>query len=245
MLFMQPQIDFTLMEPAAAEPSSLLTGLVAYWALSDLADATGNGKTLTNNSSVAFSTGKIGNAADITRTSSQHLSLADASLGDLSPAGDFGLSCWVNLKTQPGNFQFYPLVGIWNGRQPDEWCLRVIGQLANPRLQFLCRNNSAADFTATSDFQPAASTWYHIACRFDESEGDGEMWVNGSLNASFTNLTGTLNAGSNDLLIGKNTQGTPDYANTLIDEIGFWNRWITDEEITSLYGGGSGNAYPF
>jgi len=43
--------------------SSLLNGLLAFYNLSDTSDASGNGNTLTNNGGVAFSNGKVGNAA--------------------------------------------------------------------------------------------------------------------------------------------------------------------------------------
>lgn len=67
---------------ANAAVSSLLTNLVAYWALSDLSDASGNGHTLTNNASVTFGAGKLGNAAYLTNAANQGLSLTTITLAD-------------------------------------------------------------------------------------------------------------------------------------------------------------------
>src|SRR5436190_21285349 len=81
---------------------SLFDGVVAAWKLSDLTDATGRGNTLTNNNSATFNTGKIGNAAYFTGSSSQYLSRssnADLQAGDI----DFTLGCWFYIPNANSN----------------------------------------------------------------------------------------------------------------------------------------------
>jgi hypothetical protein len=97
--------------------SSLLTGLLAFYNLSDLTDSSGNGNTLTNNNGVTFSSGKIGNAATlngsnwltVTPTGIEGRNLSVFCWVKTSGAGyNFVISAdksgeqWGNLMTQPG-----------------------------------------------------------------------------------------------------------------------------------------------
>src|SRR3990167_1102810 len=73
----------------------LFDSIVACYDLDDATDSSENGYTLTNNNSVTFVSGLVGNAGDFVLTSSQYLSRADNA--DLSVTGDYSVSAWVNL----------------------------------------------------------------------------------------------------------------------------------------------------
>lgn len=55
----------------------------------------------------------------------------------------------------------------------------------------------------------------------------------------------SLNTGNHQIAVGTrfDTPGTDDAVNTSIDEIGIWNRSLTDAEISTLYNSGAGVSY--
>ena len=76
----------------------LLDNIVAYYKLDNVNDSVGSFN-LTNNNTVAFNAGKIGNAGDGSATNTnKSLSIAN-NLG--ITGGNITISCWVNVTTAP------------------------------------------------------------------------------------------------------------------------------------------------
>ena len=190
--------------------NSLLTGLQAFYKLSDLTDSSGNSNTLTNNGNVTFASGKIGNAAafDGTNYFSSNISL------DMSQSGS--ISLWIKSNDVSGWQTILGGSGLNIGVDPTNSQLFVNDFSSMPQL-FI--NNYTPD-----------DSWVHLTVVVNGS--DLKVYLNGSLNASANNGLGnpSINIGGtgNENFIGS------------IDAVGVWNRALNEGEVSALYNSGNG-----
>lgn len=214
---------------------ALTDSLVAYWSLSDLTDSHGS-NTLTNNNTATFTTGKVGNAANFARASSQYLSIADnaaLSMGDI----DFTIACWVQIGVSQTNSA---IAGKWG--TVGEYLLLYVSN----RFYFSVRNlaNSAtANAAANTLGAPSTSTWYYIVAQHDSVNNLVKIKVNNGAWDSVAH-SGGVRDGIESFAIG--AYHTPSgFWDGLVDELAIWKRCLSDAEITDLYNGGSGRDYAY
>ena len=147
--------------------------------------------------------------------------------------GEFGdrtmsVSAWV----KPSSFPVESL--IW--RQPEGTFLgyTTVGDGSLECVIKPIRENQESTFSVKSsgNYILAKNTWNHVACTFDEVTL--KLYVNGSLAASGAK-SGWLNKHYPDQLvdIGSGLEGA-------IDDMAYWNRALTEAEISSIYNGGKG-----
>lgn len=93
------------------------------------------------------------------------------------------------------------------------------------------------------------NTWTHFVVSLDLEGGVCKLYVNGVENLLGSDALPSGNVNSVPTLqarIGANIQGSPgEFFNGYIDEIGFWDRAITADEVTYLYNNGNGRQFPF
>ena len=206
---------------AAAPVSGLPNGLLAYWKLDEESgvrvDATGNGNDLSDTNAVGFDLGKFGNAAGFDGTNS---------LTAASPiiAGDanFTIAAWIN----PSEFNSYNIVA-------SSFPLVSFG-LNDGYLHFYAGGPSDCNGDAVT-----VNEWSFVVFR---RQGNSCF---GSVNAGTVMITeATDTEAPANFTIGQeaNREG---YFQGLIDEMGVWNRALSDAEITQLYNNGNGISYPF
>lgn len=217
---------------------SLLTNLVSYWKLDEAsgsrADSVGS-NTLTDNNTVTGASGKITTCSHFTAANSEYLTVADNS--GLSPSTAFTFSCWVK-----------PVAGSTYN-------------LFDKASTFICRINiaqqgdvvfyvysSSIRYGYTTGPLFATGDWVFLTYVFDGSltgnDARLKIYVNASpktLNFDGTTIPSSIDDTTNDLKIG----GTLFYLNGDMCEVGYWNRALTQDEITDLYNVGDGLAYPF
>lgn len=85
-------------------------------------------------------------------------------------------------------------------------------------------------------------SWNHVVTTYDGA-GDLKVYVNGISTDNKTLSNVTFPSASNDARIGAGYAATNSYFNGSIDELGVWNRTLSDTEVLELYNGGSGLAY--
>ena len=91
---------------------------------------------------------------------------------------------------------------------------------------------------------PSLEAWVHLVATYD---GDYlRLYRNGTSNATAVALDDELTYVTNSIFyLGHCPQGVVNDYDGWIDEVGIWNRALTQTEITELYNGGSGKTYPF
>ena len=81
---------------------------------------------------------------------------------------------------------------------------------------------------------PTLSQWSHIVSTYDNTAI--KIYVNGALVSSTAN-SGQLTQNTSSLTLGKATFAGDQYAFGKLDDIGIWNRALTQQEITDLFNG--------
>jgi hypothetical protein len=206
---------FVITNAAPAFPSN---GLLAFYKLDDLTDASGNGNTLTDEGNVAFSSGKIGNCAQFNGTG-QSLGLNSFS-SPFSSNLPYTISLWYNVTTLKN---YFSLVGC-----SETETINIHGDVDGG----LSINNAGESDINIPNFFTAGS-WNHLVVTRNSSN-EIEVWKNGvSLGATAsTDTYGNipfLNIGNYD------TSGEQFAMDGKIDAVGIWQRTLTQSEIESLY----------
>lgn len=102
----------------------------------------------------------------------------------------------------------------------------------NYLIGFIVGNNSDVSFLSN---QIEIGNWANIAASYDGSEI--KIYLNGILKAT-RNFNQSMNIQNSNLIIGIwDNQTLPTIMNRQLDDIGIWNRALTQTEITALYTG--------
>lgn len=225
--------------------SSLLTSLVAYWALEEASgariDATGRGNDLSPTNTPGNAAGKVGNALSLASASLQYLSIADntdLSTGDV----DFTLACWVNLATSAVTAQEF--MGKWDdlvALRREYW----MGCFSS-RFQFgVSSTGNNQTFQAANTLGvPSTATWYFVVGWHDSVANTINIQVNNGAVDSTSYSSGVIDSAER-FTMGANRTVPANFLNGKIDEAGVWKRILTSAERTALYNSGNGRTYPF
>jgi hypothetical protein len=215
----------------------LLTDLISYWKMDDASgnalDAHGTND-LTENGTIGTAAGIIDNARVIDADNEyfSHASNADLQTGDV----DFTAQAWVkftNLVT------YRPIVCKDAGGSNREWNLLFDPDQTPDAIAFSVWNGSSNVGSVASSESISSDIWYHIVVRFTASSNELAIFVD--------NTKDTATGGSNpatstaDFEIGRLVSALGTRAT--IDEVGFWKRALTDDEVSQLYNGGAGLSY--
>ncbi|UCD50319.1 MAG: discoidin domain-containing protein [Phycisphaerales bacterium] len=213
--------------------AALQDGLVAYYQFEgDLTDASGSGHdaTASGGGEPAFALGLLGLAVD-TRE-------AAVDCGTWDPSDEttdaFSASCWVYWLGLEGAAA--PWQGIlakrsgW-GAGLSRWQLELGDTSATAWLTNQ-PNGGPGGVTLTAD------EWLHIAISYDGS--DAGLYLN---TEQVAGGGWTLDNGvDTPLCIGMSQPTNGNNFNGYIDEVGFWNRGLSAEEVTLLFNDGAGLA---
>ncbi len=202
-------------------------GTVAYYDLNSsvgnvVVDLTGNGNNGTNNGASVV-TGLIENAFDFELADSDNI---DYSSTVINTGSDFTASFWLNLES---NSQDMMILG--NGDNTNGWYFFYRGTTNTIRNTFGANQRDTSYTLNTGE-------WYFITVRLTST--NYTLFINNSQIYSSTVTPVTPN---DNLYIGYFLPTPSLYYDGRIDEIGIWNRSLSDGEISELYNSGSGLAY--
>lgn len=225
--------------------SSLLTGLVAYWALN------GNSKDSLRrydgvDTGITYSTanGKILDGAGF-----------NPSTGDINIVGGASL---VFQRTQAFTFSAWVKTSSSGGEKPiystEENTPNYVGitmwhasNFASDKLS-LFMGDGTNGIGVNGNTNIVTNTWNLLVATYDgSSDASGvRLYVNGAaetLNINQNNLGTTSTVGAATPHIGNRDGGIP--WDKSIDEVGVWTRVLTANEVAYLYNRGNGRPYPF
>lgn len=223
---------------------AIIDNLVAYWSLANVNDAHGS-NTLTNNGTVTFVAGKVGNAADCESGSSQYLSIIDnaaLSMGDI----DCTFAGWVRFESAPtaGTFTMTVLAKCNLSDNQREYLLDWEQSANRLRVQISGDGTATTTLVANTLGIPQLATWYFIVWKHDSVNNQIIMKINDVAETPVAHTTGIHN-GTSTFALGAliRSAATDRFMDGLLDEWGIWKRKTTDAEDTWLYNSGTGRSY--
>jgi hypothetical protein len=205
-------------------------GLVGWWPFNGNAnDESGNGNNLTNNNGVSFGVDRFGLLSSAASFNGQNQTLSRVNPTLFSGNSDRTISCWVN-QAQPLNSEA-ALININNLNAPGGGCYFNSSLEASQNGYFLWRGCGDAGWVNPRSL----NLWYHVVLIV--SNGQPDLFVNGVLLPFNNNFSGPFNTNAVNLIVGggQNNNGSNGLWNGKIDDIGIWNRALTQQEITALY----------
>jgi len=154
----------------------------------------------------------------------------------------YSISMWVNLDSLSGVQMLISKQSIASSK---------VGYSIfyyNGRFDSILANNRTSNniYVRAGTTTPSINTWYNIVLTYDGSKNASGISFNiNSVDEVIVvenNLTGSI-SNSIDFNIGARNSSAQ-YTNGIIDEVGIWERVLTQSEITELYNSGIGKQYP-
>lgn len=208
-------------------------GLVSFWALNESSgsrvDTIGSNDLTITGGAVTDAVGKVGSSTQFQSGSSGYLSVDNNSSFNTS-GGDFSLSVWAYLDNKTGTQVFaskYGGGGYAIYYEPGS-------------SAFMFSTYAGNGVTAGTDLgDPSTGTWYHIVGVHDSVANANTIRINDQYQDVSTSVVDQADT-SGPFTIGAFGAAGQYIANGRVDAVGFWNRKLTADEITELYGSGSG-----
>jgi hypothetical protein len=225
-------------ELAIPDASGILTGLQAFWKMDEASgtryDAVGSNH-LTDNNTVTSAAGKVSDCAQFVVSNQEWLSIVDDASLDVGAEGAHWC-CWVYADSLPVQRDV-----AGKRLTANEWCTSLMGTGA---AQFTSWHGGVAKVATSGTGVLTTATWYFLDWWLDLPNSLIGISVNNGA-ASTTPTGGTAqDSGATRFDIGAIGSGVGSFDGR-IDGFGFWNRLLTSDELTTLYNGGNGLAYPF
>ena len=217
---------------------ALIDNLISYWPLNeasgDLLDAHGSNDLTARNSPGATS-GVLNGARSFVAASNHQFDKALSGSGLAVGGTDWTLMGWLYLNgTGTSRAICAQITSAYSGG----FILQVN---ASEKLRIDCSPTGLKIHSATL----AASTWYHFAVRYDDSAKEIGLAINAGafetaiLGSAIGSAVGSWIIGDRgDALDGFDFDG-------LLDEMGLWFAWKSNDEVAEHYNGSAGLAYPF
>ncbi|CAN5719798.1 hypothetical protein BH10BAC3_BH10BAC3_19570 [soil metagenome] len=207
-----------------------LNGLVGWWPFSgDAVDSSGNGNNGTVNGAI-LTTDRFGsqNSAYSFNGINNYISIPNsASLQNLT---SITISAWINIQSwySGGGQLWFPILNKSDQQgQYGKYSVALSSTGAISHLDTKENGYGYSNFTLKK--------WYHIVVTFSNSDTT-KFFVNGVNIYSGPTFSFPQNSVQNlPLIIGKDAPGLIEYSNGFIDDIGIWNRALTDSEIRTFF----------
>ena len=142
----------------------------------------------------------------------------------LNMDGALSVSCWI----KPALLQNAMIFGKSNYTSATNYLLRV---QSDGNIQWEYNG-----YLNTTSKPLQANNWYHIVVTADNPGEHRKVYVNGQLIAETTSSSGPFGSVTEELTFGYASRNA-EYFKGVIDDIGFYDKELTDTEITALYQG--------
>jgi len=220
---------------------NLLDGLVEVWDLEDANAAINSANDMDENShGPTYVSAKLGDGAQMSRTGPKYLSHADSSVFKFGET-NFTWSFWVKFDSI-NVYQYMISKYAWTGY--GEYLFRIHNPSNEPQWQIVI---SESIKRATWGSAVAADTWYHMVGYYDTDNDLVAITLNANTTpVETTGVTGAVDDKSMAIAFGAPNDGNAAGAVAgIMDEIALHSKVLSADEITDLYNGGDGKAYPY
>jgi len=229
-------------ENCAGDLCLITNSLKAYWKLEESGGTRrdfANTHDLTDNNTVAQTTGKIGQAADFTFANSEYLQIdgddTELNFGDQ----DFTLTGWFYLTSKPASLA--GLISKWDNASNDREYILDWDNGADRFAFFVSSTGSDAIGTTANTFgAPSTGVFIFIVAWHDSVANTINIQINDGTVDSTAHSIG-INVGNSPIRLGAFSNSTPNrFFDGRIDEAAIWDRVLTSAERTTLYNSGTG-----
>jgi hypothetical protein len=211
-------------------------GLVAWYPFNGNAnDESGNGNNgMVNGASLALDRNGNSNAAYLFDGFNDYIQVLNSS--SISIQGSFSTSFWMLMDGGGCNPRIMEINENYN--QCGGYGFAVNGNSNVARtIHYTSFGNCTSGVAVWNSNNTITSLeWHHVVVSINGSLGIGKVYLDGNL---FEDLNGTqigtINYNNNPLTFGNINSGRCDWWGGLIDDIGIWNRTLTETEILALY----------
>jgi hypothetical protein len=212
-------------------------GLVGWWPFTGNAnDESGNGNN--GNGTVNGATldadrfSILNNAYNFVPQSSNHIEIVNST--SLNPSSGISINTWIKLDSYIDN-QVLVSKGFTSQSLPYiSYTLKMGEPGFNSKAEFQLSINGTRHLLRTNLSIPL-SNWVLITGTYDGNSM--KIFVNGVMDNSL-NISGLISSYNTNLNLGRWAPGVPNnpcYLNGSLDDIGIWNRALTQQEISDLY----------
>jgi hypothetical protein len=170
--------------------------------------------------------------ADFVSTSSEYLSSASADFDKGNESFSFG--CWVKQDTHVVNAG---IIGKYNATGNNR--SYMITTPASGTFRIVMSNDGTSAITLDSAGH-TITEWNFVVGVYDSVNDLQKLSVNGSDFITATNTTGAYISSTADFVLGLQTTA---YLDGQIDGAFFYDKALTQDQVTSLYNSGNGKAY--
>ena len=210
--------------------NSLLTGLMGYWRMDEasgttMADAHTTGVDGTITSVTLHQTGVINYAYRFNGSS------ANVSLGNnCQPTSALSISLWFNTADVTNEQQLignlYYIAGGWAGYR--------ISIAADGHINFVIGTGTSTMLdksTPTTGLDDGA--WHHVVCTWNGS--NAYIYIDNNKSSASVMSTPAAYGSGSTLRLGSNAGASGMFYGGLMDEVGIWNKGLTDAEVSILF----------
>jgi hypothetical protein len=153
------------------------------------------------------------------------------SLAELDTRNQFTYSAWMNDRSRS-------MFCLMNAQHPSDdnagWEVCTLGSV----FEWLSPSFNSITNAAGRGCSPAIpqNEWRHVALAYDGTTRRYRLYVNGVLECTDTATVDVPTITGGKLYFGYSALGPDEYTNGLLDDIGLWNRALSEDEIKRLYG---------
>lgn len=238
-------IALILMCPTVVH-AQLSTNLISMWQLDNVNDAVvASANNLTNNNTVTFVSGLVGNCANMVAASSQSLSIADNASISVGGGVGFAIGVWANFATLPTSGGTMQLAGKFENTAGNRaWILDVSENAGSYDVRMLVRDSAdASNAQAVKNVALTTGTWHLFWGQWNA--GDALIGISVDNSAlTTTALAGGSNDDGSPLRFGT-LAGTSRFLNGKEDQIMFYKGSTipTAGDRTAIYNSGLALSY--
>ena len=223
----------------AALPTNLQPGLVGYWPFCGNAnDESGNGNNGTVNGAT-LTTDRFGSANSAYSFDGNSNKIIIGSSSTFNPGyADFSISGWIKTTDASGIICSKSLGDSQQNPQNNDWYVLHVN---SGKLEFELTDgySGPGDYVLLQSTITINDGLFHFFTFVFDRDGNGSIYIDNVLNNStaISGFQGDISPLTN-LEFGYDTEHITNYLFGVLDDINYWNRIVTEQEITQLYNTG-------